>query len=221
MFKSVSPSTVPRATGIVASRGGAAVKPEYVERRQFGRRPCRIAAEIRYRRNSFACIVLDQSEGGAFLSVADADMLPSRFQLVLPDNHIEIMVEVRHRAKDGVGVQFLRGDIATFRDTFCKAQDDAKAEPAVAVAAAPAPVLVGQAGQPHQSPADLRRALFHVVAGGVARARSIVAAVPLVLRRQAGTAVVVGATMLLASRRLAAAPRSALEAKPVAEICAG
>jgi hypothetical protein len=89
------------------------------ERREFGRRPCRIAGWIRTRQADLtACIVLDHSAGGAFLALDDPQVLPQRLVLVFPEHGIEILADARHRSRIGIGVQFVRGDVEAFETTF-------------------------------------------------------------------------------------------------------
>jgi hypothetical protein len=160
-----------RSSGIKgAAKASAALRLEPVERRQFGRRPCRIAGHVKARWLApVACVVLDQSDGGAFLALDDPEALPQRITLAFPDQGIEIACDVRHRCRSGVGVQFLRGDVDLFRRTFGLAEfaaDAPKTAPAVTARA------TSDAGR--LDSVTLRRQMFRVVQGGATALTSVV-----------------------------------------------
>ncbi len=92
----------------------ASVAP--ADRRRFGRRDSQIPALVQVPgQAAVACVVTDHSEGGAFLELTGGAVLPRLVQLILPEKAITLTVEVRHRSRHGVGIQFLRGDVQAFQ----------------------------------------------------------------------------------------------------------
>ena len=79
------------------------------ERRSFGRRTvCKRAAIIGDNRLRLECTVVDQSEAGAGLRVADMAAVPEIFNLWIESDDWVVMCRVAHRTNGVVGVQYLR-----------------------------------------------------------------------------------------------------------------
>lgn len=77
------------------------------ERRNFGRRQTLWHAWIMVSgRQRFACAVRNISPGGALLECEVPPWLPVEFRLVVEPYDIDILCDLRHRGKHGVGVQF-------------------------------------------------------------------------------------------------------------------
>jgi hypothetical protein len=93
-------------SGVDMLCGGKGVMQE--ERRDGGR--ARLLQRARIVLNggftAFDCVILDISEGGARLKLADWINLPRRFELRVP-NQPPRLVEIRHRGPQGTGVRFV------------------------------------------------------------------------------------------------------------------
>lgn len=89
----------------VAKVGGALP----AERRIFGRRTvCKKAAIIGDNQLRLECTVVDQSESGAGLRVADMAAVPEVFNLWIESEDWVVLCRVAHRTNGIVGVQYLR-----------------------------------------------------------------------------------------------------------------
>ena len=81
------------------------------ERRQFGRRWCRVHGWICVDGGPrVACRVTNFSEGGALLEIDHAFAMPDRFRLIIDAVGFDVLSEIRHRRGGVVGVSFVRPD---------------------------------------------------------------------------------------------------------------
>lgn len=79
------------------------------ERRNFGRRTvCKKAEIIGENKLRLECTVVDQSEAGAGLRVADMTAVPEIFNLWIEIEDWVVLCRVAHRTNGVVGVQYLR-----------------------------------------------------------------------------------------------------------------
>ena len=78
------------------------------ERRQFGRRWCRVHGWICVDGGPrVACRVTNFSEGGALLEIDHAFAMPDRFRLIIDAVGFDVLSEIRHRRGGVVGVSFV------------------------------------------------------------------------------------------------------------------
>lgn len=105
------------------------------ERRGFGRREVSIAAKLSVPgRGMVPCVVRNISEGGALLVLDGQIKLPANVRLIIDDQSVDVMCEVRRNSFDGLGVRFHTPMPAL-----------AMTVPAVAAPAAPAAAPLAQA----------------------------------------------------------------------------
>lgn len=77
------------------------------ERRGFGRREISVAAKLSVPgRGLLPCVVRNVSEGGALLLVDGEIKLPANVRLIIDEQGVDVMCEVRRTGPDGIGVRF-------------------------------------------------------------------------------------------------------------------
>ena len=80
------------------------------ERRQFGRRSAALHAEALIPgRPRTMCLIRDISRGGALLEFKEQIVPPYRFNLRIAGKINEILCEIRHQGRHGIGVRFISG----------------------------------------------------------------------------------------------------------------
>ena len=85
------------------------ITPKKIDNRRAPRRPCDVSAWIRAE-GSFAtqpCQILDRSQTGVGLAIADARRIPNRFILLLSRNETSRHASIRWRRSTRIGAEFL------------------------------------------------------------------------------------------------------------------
>lgn len=87
------------------------IKLEVHERREFVRQDVRIGASamIANSESTLDCTIIDISETGAKLELAQIDIIPARFKLFVPDADRLYECEVVWRSGNNAGVMFTSG----------------------------------------------------------------------------------------------------------------
>jgi hypothetical protein len=86
--------------------------PKKIDNRRAPRRPCDVSAWIRAE-GSFAtqqCQILDRSQTGIGLAIADAHRIPNRFILLLSRNGTGRHASIKWRRSNQIGAEFLTAD---------------------------------------------------------------------------------------------------------------
>ena len=84
----------------------------YAEKRQFGRRESAIHAVVMVGGKPPAhCIVCNYSERGALLEFKEPFVPSYRFRLLIETKGVDVLCEVRHQGRAGVGVLFVGGNV--------------------------------------------------------------------------------------------------------------
>lgn len=79
------------------------------ERRRFGRRPVFKAAVVELPDGArLAAKVIDLSDGGARIKLADPDSLDGEFQLEVPEEDLIVKCRIIHRHESWIGVEFIK-----------------------------------------------------------------------------------------------------------------
>ena len=79
------------------------------ERRRFGRRQTfKHATAVLEDRRRLPCSVVNMSEGGALLQVREPEALDDVFDLVIPEDNIQVSCRIAHRTAGRIGVAFSR-----------------------------------------------------------------------------------------------------------------
>jgi PilZ domain len=95
-----------------------------MEKRQFGRRESAIHAVVLVGGRAPAhCIVRNFSERGALLEFNAPFAPPFRFRLVVDAKAVDVLCEVRHQTRHGVGVFFVSGSVSGLFEGSQKAAD--------------------------------------------------------------------------------------------------
>ncbi len=117
------------------------------QRRQFGRRDTSTRAVVSIPGHaSISCEIKNVSEGGALVAFDDG-FVPNRlFKLMIDGTAFNILCEVRHHSKHGVGVRFLNQKDGTqlmrhlYPDPLQQTESSWKADPDYAASESPAVV---------------------------------------------------------------------------------
>ena len=83
-------------------------KLQFIERRKYERIPVEIGADaiMSNSESTFACTILDISEGGAKVEVPEIDIIPVHFKLYVPDSDQIFSCRVVWRDENHLGLQF-------------------------------------------------------------------------------------------------------------------